>query len=36
MERTYDEAYDALVGGIIRCWKKGWDKLPENWQNEII
>jgi hypothetical protein len=36
MERTYDEAYDVLVGGIIRCWKKGWDKLPENWQNEII
>ena len=36
MERTYDEAYDTLVGGIIRCWKKGWDKLPEDWQNEII
>ena len=29
MERTYDEAYDVLVGGIKRCIKKFNDNLPD-------
>jgi hypothetical protein len=29
MERTYDESYDVLVGGIKRCIKKFNDNLPK-------
>ena len=36
VERTYDEAYDVLVGGIKRCYTKSLRKLPEDWYDEII
>ena len=28
IERTYDEAYEVLVGGIKRCLQKDYDRLP--------
>jgi len=28
IERTYDEAYEVLIGGIKRCLQKGYDILP--------
>jgi hypothetical protein len=36
VERTYDEAYDVLVGGIKRCYTKALRKLPDDWYDEII
>ena len=36
VERTYDEAYDVLVGGINRCYTKALRKLPDDWYDEII
>jgi hypothetical protein len=36
VERTYDEAYDVLVGGIKRCYTKSLRKLPDDWYDEII
>ena len=35
VERTYDESYDTLVGGIKRCMKKFFNNLPEVWYDEI-
>ena len=36
VDRTYDEAYDVLVGGIKRCYTKALRKLPDDWYDEII
>jgi hypothetical protein len=35
IERSYEEAYDTLVNGILRCWKKAINNLPKEWQNEL-
>ena len=35
LDRTYEEAYDTLVGGILRCWKKALANLPEKWIAEL-
>lgn len=35
VERSYEEAYDTLVGGILRCWKKALANLPEEWIAEL-
>ena len=33
--RSYEESYNTLVGGIIRCWKKAIANLPEEWIAEL-
>jgi len=33
--RTYDEAYDTLVGGIKKCIAKFLNNLPEDWLKEL-
>jgi hypothetical protein len=35
-ERTYDEAYEVIIGGILRCYKKAFNNLPEEWAKEIL
>ena len=35
LERTYDEAYEVLVGGIKQCMKKFLNNLPDDWYDEI-
>lgn len=34
-DRTYDEAYEVIIGGIVRCYKKAFNNLPEEWIKEI-
>lgn len=34
-DRTYDEAYEVIINGIVRCLKKGFNNLPEEWQTAI-
>lgn len=36
IERTYDESYDVLVGGIKRCIQKFNDNLPEDLRPNVI
>ena len=36
VERTYDEAYDVLVGGVKRCIAKFFDNLPEEFRPDAI
>ena len=36
VERTYDEAYDILVGGVKRCIAKFFDNLPEEFRPDAI
>jgi hypothetical protein len=33
--RSYEEAYDVLVSGILRCWMKAIENLPAKWRAEI-
>jgi hypothetical protein len=33
--RSYEESYNTLVGGILRCWKKAIANLPEEWIAEL-
>jgi hypothetical protein len=35
VQRTYDEAYDVLVGGIKRSFAKFLSNLPEDWRDEL-
>lgn len=35
INRTYDEAYDVLVGGIKRSFKKFLNNLPTEWREEL-
>ena len=35
VNRTYDEAYDVIVNGISRCFRKTFDNLPEE-MKEVI
>jgi len=35
IDRSYEEAYDTLVGGILRCWIKALNNLPAKWQEEL-
>lgn len=34
--RTYDEAYEVVVNGILRCYTKGLNKLPLEWIKLIL
>lgn len=34
--RTYDEAYEVIIGGIVRCYKKAFNNLPDEWIKEIV
>lgn len=34
--RTYDEAYEVIINGIVRCFKKAYNKLPDTWREEIM
>ena len=36
VKRSYDEAYDVLVGGIKRCIGKFWANLPEDLRPDVI
>jgi hypothetical protein len=36
IDRTYDEAYDVLVGGIKRCIQKFTNNLPEELRPNVI
>jgi hypothetical protein len=36
IERTYDESYEVLVGGIKRCIAKFLDNLPKDWRPDVI
>ena len=33
--RTYEQAYDVIINGIVRCYKKAFNNLPEEWIEEI-
>ena len=35
VNRSFDEAYDTLVGGILRCWMKAINNLPAKWKEEL-
>ena len=35
VERSYDEAYDTLVGGILRCWMKAINNLHPKWKAKL-
>lgn len=35
-ERTYDEAYEVIVGGIARCYRKAFNNLPKEWKDLIL
>lgn len=30
--RTYDEAYDVIINGIARCYRKFYDNQPDEWR----
>lgn len=34
-ERTHDEAYQVIIGGIVRCYRKAFQNLPQEWQQEV-
>lgn len=34
--RTHEEAYNTIIGGIVRCYRKAFMNLPEEWQREIF
>lgn len=33
--RTYEEAYDIIIMGIIRCYMKSFNNLPDDWKNYL-
>lgn len=35
VDRSYEEAYDTLVGGILRCWMKALNNLPPKWKADL-
>jgi len=35
VDSSYEEDYDNLVGGILRCWMKAINNLPAKWKAEL-
>ncbi len=33
--QTYDESYEVIVNGIVRCIAKGINNLPKEWKETI-
>lgn len=34
--RTYDEAYEVIINGIARCYKKAFNNLPDEWKEIVL
>jgi len=34
--RTYDEAYEVIINGIARCFKKAFQNLPNDWKEIVL